>query len=148
MNQVERATELLEIAEQQTGLMSLDDFLSMSDQYPRSEYVRHPGFAELYIRKHKRPMLFGNEFVITIARVEAVVKGKKTFTKLVYDLKEFLREKQASAIKCTKRLDVALIVECVYNERLIRWLEYNGFVNDNPGGLGAPSFRWALKGGR
>jgi hypothetical protein len=104
-------------------LRSLDEFLSLRHEYSKSEFVTHPDFLDLYVRNGPRyirttlPPLHSDgkkiNPVITIARVEARVKGQGLFTKLL----DYLLEKYHCPI----------YLECVHGERFQQYLLRRGF---------------------
>ena len=97
-------------------MKNLIEFLSIQAHTirSRSEFVSHPGFCDLYVRRG--PRVFDETIhpdVITIARIEATHKGKGAFTKL---------------LKLLSTYNVPICCECVLNDRLKVWLVKNGFV--------------------
>jgi hypothetical protein len=108
-------------------ILTLEMFLSEYSKYPKSAYVTHDHFCDLYLRKG--PMYIGDvryEKTITIASIRAKRKSQGHFTKFLEELITYQPE--------------IILVECVMNKRLQVYLLRNDFKQKDPNNLANPTF--------
>jgi hypothetical protein len=106
---------------------TLKMFLSDYGRYPRSEYVIHDHFYDLYLRKG--PMYIEDiryAKTITVASVRAKRKGQGHFTKFLEELVTYQPE--------------IILVECVINKRLQAYLLRCDFKQKDPTNSINPTF--------
>ncbi len=84
-----RFVNFCKMTENTFRLPTLDEFLQKP--WPQSAYIQYEGFNRLYIRKNDRVVEINGQKhkchnVITLANIEANVKGQGALTRLLQDL--------------------------------------------------------------
>jgi hypothetical protein len=111
---------------------SIESFLVQ--RYPNNEYLDHPEWSSLYVRKADIGVNIGGKAyklkkVFTFANIEAKEKGRGSFTRLV----DWLVER-----------GWAIHVECVHNSEFVDGLRRRGYLEMSS--EGAPSFLFNYEG--
>ena len=109
--------------------MNLEQFLA--SRFTRNEFVSHPQFQELYVRKGNlivflpKPPSWTHpirlERVLTLARIQAKTPGQGSFTRLVHQIRTVYQ--------------IPIFIECVLDDRFAKFLPTLGFQRIHiPGG--------------